>query len=293
MKIVYIGTVNFSLLMLEKLIHCSANIVGVCTKAESSFNADFADLTPLCKAHDIPYQHVDDINSAESVKWIRDLQPDIIFCFGWSSLIKNELLQLPPMGIVGYHPTKLPLNRGRHPLIWALVLGLDESASTFFFMENGADDGDILSQETFQITDEDDASTLYSRIIEIASKQIENFLPQLSDDTYQRIRQDHQVANYWRKRSEKDGLIDFRMSSRAIYNLVRALTKPYIGAHLEYNKQKISIWKVKIGDTMRNNIEPGKVLAVNGTIISVKTYDGVIHLLQHEFLQLPVIGEYL
>lgn len=100
-------------------------------KKSSSFNSDFADLTPLCKKNNILFKHVDDVNSEDSISWIKQLQPDIIFCFGWSSIIKKELLDLPPMGIIGFHPAKLPANRGRHPIIWALVLDLDKTASTF------------------------------------------------------------------------------------------------------------------------------------------------------------------
>jgi methionyl-tRNA formyltransferase len=151
MRIVFIGTVEFSLKSLEKLIFLDANIVGVCTKELSKINSDFADLVPLCQENQIPYRLVTDINSRENLEWIGNLNPDIIFCFGWSSLIKKELLELAPMGIVGYHPAKLPENRGRHPLIWALFLGMKQSASTFFFMDEGADSGDILSQVDFEI----------------------------------------------------------------------------------------------------------------------------------------------
>ena len=95
MRVVFIGTVQFSLKALEKLLSIKANIVGVCTKNESSFNSDFANLAPICENNKIPYIHTENINSNDNVKWIKDLKPDIIFCFGWSSLIKEELLTLP------------------------------------------------------------------------------------------------------------------------------------------------------------------------------------------------------
>ena len=66
------------------------------------------------------------------------------------------------MGVLGYHPTKLPANRGRHPLIWSLVLGLKQSASTFFFLDQDADSGDIISQKDFEILNTDDALALYN-----------------------------------------------------------------------------------------------------------------------------------
>jgi formyl transferase domain protein len=292
-KIVFIGTVEFSYKALEKLIELNAEIAGVCTKKGSNFNSDFADLTPLCNKGNIPLKYVEDINSSESIDWIKGLKPDIIFCFGWSSLIKKDLLNLPKMGIVGYHPALLPKNRGRHPLIWALVLGLKVSGSTFFFMAEGADDGDILSQEEVKIFYEDDARSLYNKMLASALKQIEYFLPKLQNNSFQRFKQNNNLANTWRKRGKLDGKIDFRMTSGAIYNLVRALTRPYTGAHIEYNGKDISIWKVEEVDFNQENMEPGKVLENDGRTIAVKTYDKAIKIIEHDFVELPKNGEYL
>lgn len=293
MRILFIGAVEFSKKTLEKLLSIQANIIGVCTKEKSDFNSDFADLTPLCITNQIMYKYVDDINSEENISWIRTLSPDIIFCFGWSSLIKTKLLNLAPMGIVGYHPSKLPNNRGRHPLIWALALGLKESASTFFFMQEGVDNGDILSQMDFKIEYEDDAQTLYNKVTSIALTQIEQFLPELENKTFITISQDHNIANTWRKRGKPDGKIDFRMGSEAIYNLVRALTKPFIGAHLTYNGDDVAIWKVEVIRSNQHNIESGKVLESNDNYLVIKTYNGAIKIINHEFKVLPKVGEYL
>ena len=240
MKVVLIGSVEFSLRVLEKLISIDVDLVGVCTKKSSTFNSDFFDLKPLSDINEVPCLYVDDINSTKSVEWIKNLNPDVIFCFGWSSLIKKDILALAPMGIVGYHPAKLPKNRGRHPLIWALALGLKESASTFFFMDEGADTGDMLSQVDFEISYQDDARNLYDKVVEIALIQIEEFIPALEKGTYTRIKQNEKESNDWRKRNELDGEIDFRMNSRSIYNLTRALTKPYVGAYIKFNEKNYS-----------------------------------------------------
>ena len=197
------------------------------------------------------------------------------------------------MGVVGFHPSYLPQNRGRHPLIWALVLGLKESASTFFFMEEGADDGDILSQEKFDILYEDDANILYTKVINIALKQIKTFTLQLQNKNYKRVKQNHNLSNTWRKRGKIDGIIDFRMSSNAIYNLVRGLTKPYVGANVVHNKKDIIIWKVEEVKIEMNNIEYGKILEIKENTILVKSYDGAVIIIEHEFNDLPKVGEYL
>ena len=293
MRILFIGSVEFSKKTLQKLIKLNAQVVGVCTKKKSIFNSDFADLRPLCKKNKIPFKIVNDINSKDTYFWIKSLTPDIIFCFGWSHLLKKNLLTLAPMGVLGYHPAKLPENRGRHPLIWALALGLKKTASTFFFMNKGVDSGKILSQKNFDISFNDDAKILYDKMTKMALRQIEKLLPKLEKNNFKLIIQNHSKANIWRKRGNVDGLIDFRMNSITIYNLVRALTKPYIGAHINYKGKETIVWKVKIIIKKQNNIESGKVLDINKNKILVKTSDGAVEIINHEFKKLPNIGEYL
>lgn len=293
MKILFIGTVKFSKIALQKLIELNAQVVGVCTKEKSEFNSDFAELKPLCEKNKIPYKYVDNINSKDNYNWIKSLNPDIIFCFGWSNILKKDILILSPMGVLGFHPSKLPQNRGRHPLIWALALGLKKSASTFFFMNESADSGEILSQKDFDILDTDDARILYDKVVNIAILQINEFLPKLKKKTYQTFKQNDEASNTWRKRVKTDGQIDFRMTSEAIYNLVRALTKPYMGAHIKYNGEEIIVWNVEIIHNVQDNLENGKILDINDNKIIVKTYDSAVKIIQHEFKTLPSIGDYL
>lgn len=293
MRIVFIGTVQFSLRILERLVALNAEIVGVCTLQESKFNADHIDLSSFSEAHGIPSFYANDINSTETLGWIQEKSPDVIFCFGWSRLIKQELLELASLGVVGFHPAALPANRGRHPIIWALVLGLKKTASTFFFMDAGADSGDILSQQVISITDQDDARTLYDKVIETALAQIAEFLPKLATGKFGRIKQNGQLANTWRKRGSADGKIDWRMSAQSIHNLVRGLTRPYIGAHFLLDGKEIKVWKTAIVMDTQNNIEPGKVLLHTSSEIVVKCGEGAITLLLTEPAFEPSIGSYL
>ena len=243
--------------------------------------------------HNIPVRYTTDINSDKSISWIKTLVPDVIFCFGWSRLLKTDLLNLAPLGVLGYHPAALPANRGRHPLIWALILGLNETASTFFFMDDGADSGDIVSQYPIKISENDNAGTLYKRITETALEQIDEFLPTLQSGDCNKIKQDHSKSNTWRKRYKNDGKIDWRMSAITIHNLVRGLTKPYIGAHIEYKDKTIKVWETKVIRGGEENIEPGKVILVDNNGIVVKAGENAIRLIKTD----PVLdigpGSYL
>ena len=215
MKIIYIGSVYFSKIILEKIIKMNFQVVGVITKRKSSFNSDFEDLSTVALTNNIPFLYVTNINEKTHIKWIRNLNADIIFCFGWSSLLKKEILSACPYGVVGFHPSLLPKNRGRHPLIWAKVLGLKKTGTTFFFMDEGADTGDILDQKEFLILFEDDANSLYKKMINCALKQVETFLPKLVQGNFNRERQKYK-GNVWRKRNEND------KEKRYIHDISRA-----------------------------------------------------------------------
>ena len=293
MKIVFIGSVIFSKKALEKLISVQADVVGIVTKEKSDFNTDFCDLTSIANQHHIPSKYVSNINDEDVVEWIKSLTPDVLFCFGWSNLLKKEILEVSPIGVIGFHPTLLPYNKGRHPLIWAKILGLKESGSTFFFMDEGADTGDILSQKKFLIEFDDDAAVLYEKLTSTALQQIEDFLPLMIQKNFNRIPQQKDKGNSWRKRGGYDGKIDFRMSTESICNLVRGLSRPYVGAHCIYKESDVKIWKVNPGDCQYGNIEPGKVISIKNQGIEIKTSDSSVILIEHDFEIIPQINEYI
>ena len=294
MDAVFIGCVKSSEIFLRKLCELNINIVGVITKEQSNFNSDFADLSIFCSEKGLDYIFVKNVNDEDSVAYIKNKKPDIIFCLGWSQLIKRQILEIPKAGTVGFHPAALPYNRGRHPLIWALALGLQETASTFFLMNLGADTGDIISQKKIAINYEDDASTLYAKVLEAGCTQLEEIVNDFNNGGLMPLQQNISTGNSWRKRGKLDGKIDWRMSSRAIYNLVRALAKPYVGAHFEYQGVEYKVWKVKeIETNSYNNIECGKIIEViDSNHFLIKVYDGLIEVIECDNIKLHT-GDYL
>ncbi|MGA0082515.1 MAG: methionyl-tRNA formyltransferase [Candidatus Nanopelagicales bacterium] len=293
MKILFIGSVKFSLSALKLLLELNSNIVGICTLKNSNINTDRVDLSNISKAHKIPWIYANDINSQESITWIKSREPDIIFCFGWSRILKKELLDLPSLGAIGYHPTLLPANRGRHPIIWALSLGLNRTGSTFFVMNEGVDSGDLISQRVVPIEVEENAGSLYEKLIKVALDQIREFLPMLKNGNIPIIKQNDLQSNTWRKRSDKDGRIDWRMSARTIHNLVKAITKPYPGAYFEYENERIIVWKSTVIPGINENIEPGKILSTSKNGPVVKCGEESIKLLLTEPNFRPKVGWYL
>ncbi len=294
-RYVFIGSVDFSRSCLEAMLKMGLSIAGVfcLERGAASANSDYADLGEVAGRLGRPCRYFNRIK--DEAENIRALEPDVIFVMGLSQIVPQEILDIPYVGTIGSHPALLPRNRGRHPLIWAIANGLTRSGLTFFWLDRGVDTGDIWAQRGFAIGPEDDASTVYERVKGLACEMLEAHIPELEKGIARRKKQDSSIANTLRKRTAKDGEIDWRMGSKRICDLIRALYRPYPGAHCMHNGREVKVWKgkeYKASGAVRG-LEPGKVLSSDRGSIVVKTGDGAIELLEHGFERLPGAGEYL
>ena len=196
MKIAFIGSVDFSRHCLEVTAAAGGEVVLVLTTPfeRNLVNADAADLVSVADRLGLPALAVTKINAPEVIERLQEAKPDILFVFGFSQLISPELIACARLGAVGVHPSPLPIGRGRHPLIWTLINDLKQGALSFFWIDSGADTGDLLWQNSFAITDDDDAGTLMEKIKNLASKAIPQFLASLEMGAAQRIPQDETKA---------------------------------------------------------------------------------------------------
>jgi len=294
-RYIFVGSVNYSAYCLKALLTMGVNIVDIMCpyKNVSKFNSDYFDLGEVAKefGKDIYYfKRIQD-----EAEHIEKNMPDIMFVMGLSQIIPKSILDIPTVGCIGSHPALLPSNRGRHPIIWAIANGLKKSGVTLFWIEEGIDTGDIWGQKEFDIDISDDAKSVYEKVNKLSVEILKENIPDLEKGIVNRIQQDKSRANYWRKRTYKDGEIDWRMSSKRICDLVRALARPYVGAYFIYKGNEIKIWKVRICDETERfvNFEPGKIISIEGSTVKVKTGDGIIEIIEHAFETLPVVGNYL
>lgn len=295
----FIGCVQSSAVALRALLaRPEVKVCGVLTLQSSTFNADFVNIAEIASGAGVPVHYAEETDSQKLVSLLRESGSQVVFTIGWSRLIRAEILDIPLHGVVGFHPAALPQNRGRHPLIWALALGLDQTASTLFLMDEGADSGPILSQIRVPITPQDDARSLYDKVLALLPKQIDSIIDQLIMGELDPLPQNHMRATVWRKRGAPDGLIDWRMSAEAVHNLTRALTRPYIGAEFRYGSGLAKLWCCEVvADDVPRNAEPGKVLAVEARGPVIKTGmgagGGAVRLLETENCPSLRKGDYL
>jgi methionyl-tRNA formyltransferase len=284
----------FSEIIIKNFSSEKIEIVGIIGRRSNKLNSDHVDLRMIANGIHVPFHSTNDINSSKTISWAKKLKPDWILCVGWSQLFKESILKIPKYKVIGYHPALLPANRGRHPLIWALFLGLDFTGSSFFIMNEKADSGKVILQKIIRINKNDNAQILYNKMIKTALSQVNELIKIfLSEGRNFNYINNNIKTNYWRKRDIQDGVIDWRMSSAQIVRLINALYKPYVGAQFEYKGKDIKVWKAKVIRIKQQNIEPGKIISYKNLKNIVKSGDTAVQLTIIEPAIKLKIGTYL
>lgn len=277
LKIIYISGVQFGYELLSSLLEHEKSISLIISYEDQKKKkySDFANFKEISKKYNVLHKQVDKINDKKNVELIRSLQPDLIFVMGWSQLLSDELIDIPKIGIIGSHPTELPKYRGRAPIPWTILKNLTQSALTFFWINPGTDEGPIENQKFFKIDQNDDASTIYKKIIDIGKDMILEDLELIESGELRKIPQDQtKFIENWPKRQPDDGKINWSKSSSDIHRLIRASTHPYPGAFTYFGKKKIKIWKATISSDKSNGI--GRIMEITDDKIKVGTADSSI-----------------
>jgi methionyl-tRNA formyltransferase len=208
-------------------------------------NVLYANFFDFKKEHDIPVIEITDKMAAYKHE-IEEFKPDFMLAIGWYYMIPKSIRELAPKGCTGIHASLLPKYRGGAPLVWAIINGEAETGLTFFYLDEGIDDGDIIAQKKFSIEPEDTIRELIVKTTDAALSVIKEYLPKISDGTAPRIKQDHSKATVVPQRKPEDGLIDWNWDSKRIKDFIRAQTKPYPGAYTVIEGKKITIWDAEI-----------------------------------------------
>lgn len=287
MRIVFIGCRNIGFECLgELLARRPHESVSVYTLAESQApqTAGFRPFDELINDTDISFHKVEDINSPEVVERIKEDDPDLIIQVGWSQIIKDEILNIPKLGCVGFHSSLLPKYSGGSPVNWGIINGETEWGITFFYLEPDVDSGDIIAQKKFEITLEDTCKTVYDKATQGAMEILREYLSKIEAGTAPRIKQDESKATRCRRRKPEDGIIDWNKSAMELYNWVRALTHPYPGAFTYYKGNKLYIWEAGLSDIDTKNIKPGQIVGIaeTGFIVATRTKGLIIKRVQIE-----------
>ena len=225
----------------------------------------------------VPAHAITDINT-DGAELLRQLKPDVLLVTGWSQIIKDETLQLVPRTI-GTHPSLLPRYRGRAAIPWQILDEEEHGGITFMHLRPGhdTDASPILQQAVFDITPADDASSLYQKATDHAIAILNVWWDELL--TEEGTPQDHDTATTCARRTPDDGRIDWTMEADTIARHIRAVTKPYPGAHGMHKGERHTFWKAAVPDENKHIGMPGQIVSkdADGILVSCGPYAGVCH----------------
>ncbi len=227
---------------------------------------------------------IKDITANKYLGEIQKYNPDYIFVSGWSELLNAELIQCARKGAIGFHPSKLPNDRGRSVLAWQIEEGYTTTALSMFYLNDMPDCGDIIAQEKITIDFEDTVKDVLAKVGDATYSLMKAYFPLIREGKAPRLVQDIRQGNFRRLRKDKDSAIDWNTNSLFIYNKVRAITHPYPGAIGVIDKEKYRIWKCEILDfPFGEHLPAGSLVAtLFDSSLVVKTRDGFIRVIQYE-----------
>lgn len=236
-------------------------------------HSDFKDLRPFAQRHGIPLVEVRNSNDPDSLNVLKELAPDLVWVVGWSQLCGPEFLSAPRNGAIGYHPSRLPENRGRAVIPWTILQEADSTASTLFWLGQGMDDGEIISQEGFFVAPDETAESLIRKHMEVLDGMVRDVVRISGPDKIPSIPQDHSRATYCARRSMEDGLIDWKLPAKDIWRFIRAVGRPYPGAFTFLNGAQLTIWAAECVGPLPIWATPGQIVQVEETGFLVQCGD--------------------
>lgn len=246
-RIAIAGSVNSSLQTLRKLNEHKCDVCAVLGLAPEAAQkvSGYQDIKAAGERLGYSSTYFQKINERSVLEFLEDKEVDLLFVVGLSQMVKEPLLSLPSVGLVGFHPTKLPQGRGRAAIAW-MILGKAPGAATFFLMDEGMDSGPILGQSPFTVTNEDYAQDVVSKIKGAIDEVLDQMLHKLKAGKLEVEEQDHEKASYMGVRKPNDGWIDWHQTARFVYDLIRATSSPLPGAFAYYEDRKVVIWRASI-----------------------------------------------
>lgn len=243
-------------------------------------------LLQWAKERGIPIELSRNINSQEFIEAISKYQADLFVSMSFNQIFKEQMINLPKYKTINCHAGKLPFYRGRNILNWALINDEKEFGVTAHYVDEGIDTGDIIVQETYPITDDDNYGTLLARAYEGCADVLYRAIVMIQNNEVKRIRQQDidPVGMYCGGRQPGDEIIDWNQSSREIFNFIRAICTPGPQAISWINGTQISINKARMipGSHIYKNIV-GQVIGKTKDGFLVKTGDTMLEVLEYTY----------
>ena len=275
MRILFMGTPEFAVASLKRLVEDGHEICGVITQPDKPKNRGHkmqpAPVKEYALTQNLEVYQPLKARDGEAMGIVETLNPELIVVAAYGKILPEELLNYPKYGSINVHSSLLPAYRGAAPINWAILDGLTETGVTIMYMAKELDAGDIIHQKSTAIGNDEDALTLTARLAELGAEALSETVEALAAGTATRTPQEHEKHTYASMLSREMSPIDWSRSARTINCQVRGLI-PWPCASTELAGTKFKIYKTVIGgDTTK---AAGTILSAGKKGIEVACGDG-------------------
>lgn len=277
-RIVFMGTPDFAVPILQMLVHEGYSVVGVVTQPDRPKGRKRI-LTPppvkvAAQKWGLPVLQPHKLVDEAAIDSVLQLEPDLIVTAAYGQLLPQKILQAPSLGCINIHASLLPKYRGGAPIHWAIIHGEEKTGITIMYMVQALDAGDMLVQKELPIRKTDHVGILHDRLSELGANLLKESLPSLIQGHLQATPQDEQQATYAPNLTREDEMIDWSQSATQIYNRVRGL-HPWPVASTVWRGKPMKIWWVEEKWVDHQN-QPGTILGVESEGILVAAGSGAV-----------------
>lgn len=280
MKAVFMGTPDFAVPTLQKMIDMGIEITAVVTQPDKAKGRGkkviYSPVKECALAHDLPvYQPVRIRKEPEFIQTLRDMQPDVIVVVAFGQILPKEILDIPRLGCVNVHASLLPKFRGAAPIQWSIIDGEEVTGVTTMLMDAGLDTGDMLLKAEIPVDPKETGGSLHDKLAAVGGELLEKTLIGLEAGTIVPEKQDDSQAGEYARMLDKElGHIDFNQPAVVIERLIRGLN-PWPSAYTYIDGKTLKIWEAEVLD--RNyGCEYGEVAEVTRNCLIIQTGIGAL-----------------
>lgn len=266
MKVIYLGTPEFAVLPLQKIIESKHTVVACVTQPDRAVGRGkkvvFSPVKEFAIKNNIKVLQYPRIRDEQAINELRDLNAEIMVTCAYGQILSQQILELTYHGVINIHASLLPKYRGSSPVQWALINGEKQVGVTIMQTALEVDSGDIILQDSITLKGNENTAEVLQALCPIGAKAVVKALDLLEQAKAEFIQQNHEDATHFPMLKKEDGKLDFKKTSYEIINFVRGMN-PWPGAftYTEYGMLKVK--KAELCNKEYKNAVAGQVMESN------------------------------
>ena len=268
MRIIFMGTPDFAVPVLQSLINSRHEVVAVVTQPDRpkgrGKNMQFSPVKECALAHNIPVMQPVNVSVPEVIDELRAYEPELIVVVAFGQFVTKKIREMPKYGCINVHASLLPKYRGAGPIQWAVINGEKESGVTTMYMCREIDKGDMLLKDTVMLDPKETGDSLHDKLSMMGGPLLLKTIDQLEDGSAVRIPQCEEESTYAPKLEKTMGNIDWTMDADRIERLVRGLNS-WPGTFTKIHGKTVKIWDCDV--VCQEALTESQAAAEPGTVI--------------------------